>query len=533
MSQRARKTSYWQDAPHARHQMVLIPTTIDDSIPADHPVRMVDEILDLIDWTSWESKYHGAFGQPPIHPSIMCKIWIFALIRRIRSSRQVEYALKHSIDFMWLASGRTVDHGTLCTFRKNNSDELKKVFRNLITHAIDLGVANLSELCVDGTRVLANANKYKTWTADRLEKLMGELDAQLNSALAALEQKDETDNELYPDENPARQLPAHLANMEARKEELAKHLENLKAMDQARSKQGKDAKENPAQIPKTDPDSRILPNKEGGYAPNYTPMATTETQNGFIVDASVEIGNVEHTQLQSIIKRVEQSYDTEVERVLADTAYTNGENLQFAEQAGIDLVGPIAGVKCTDNPAIRDDLAQSVSREDAAKLPINPTSKRFDKSAFIYDAENDCYHCPAGKPLDHRCTEQHDQGNKKVERKIYTCNECAGCPLADLCRKDPEAKKGREVQRDIYESLREEHREKMSTEEAKATYRRRQHFGETPFAAMKGLFGMRQFLLRGIEGVNQEWLWGATAFNLYKLMGILRRQRMAAANAYE
>ena len=43
-------------------------------------------------------------------------------------------------------------------------------------------------------------------------------------------------------------------------------------------------------------------------------------------------------------KRVEQSYDTEVERVLADTAYTNGENLQFAEQAGIDLVGPIAGV---------------------------------------------------------------------------------------------------------------------------------------------------------------------------------------------
>ena len=89
------------------------------------------------------------------------------------------------------------------------------------------------------------------------------------------------------------------------------------------------------------------------------------------------------------------------------------------------------------------------------------------------------------------------------------------------------------MQRDIYESLREEHREKMSTEEAKATYRRRQHFGETPFAAMKGLFGMRQFLLRGIEGVNQEWLWGATAFNLYKLMGILRRQRMAAANAYE
>ena len=531
MSQRLRKSSYWQDAPHARHQLVLIPTTIEESIPADHPVRMVDEILDLIDWTSWESKYHGAFGQPPIHPSIMCKIWIFALIRRIRSSRQVEYALKHSIDFMWLSSGRTVDHGTLCTFRKNNSDELKKVFRSLITHAIDLGVANLSELCVDGTRVLANANKYKTWTVGRLEKFLVELDAQLNSALSALEQKDETDNELYGDENPAQQLPAHLASMQARKEELAKHLENLKAMDRARSKQGKDAKENPAQIPKTDPDSRILPNKEGGYAANYTPMATTETRNGFIIDATVEIGNVEHTQLPSIIERVEQLHDVKVESALVDTAYTNGENLRFAEQSGLDLVGPIAGVKCTDNPAIREDVTQSVSLEDAAKLPINPQTKRFDKSAFVYDADNDCYYCPAGKPMAHRYTEQHDQGYKKVERKTYTCNGCKGCPLSNLCRKDPNAKKGREVQRDPFETLRDQHRQKMSGESAKKAYSRRQHFGETPFAVLKGLFGIRQFLLRGIEGVNQEWLWGATSFNMHKLIGILRRQRMAAANA--
>jgi hypothetical protein len=113
------------------------------------------------------------------------------------------------------------------------------------------------------------------------------------------------------DENPARQLPAHLANMEARKEELAKHLEKLKAMDLARSKQGKDATENPAQIPKTDPDSRILPNKEGGYATNDTPMATTETQSGLIVDASVEIGNIEHTQLPSIINRAKTGANTQ------------------------------------------------------------------------------------------------------------------------------------------------------------------------------------------------------------------------------
>ncbi|MFM8264041.1 MAG: transposase, partial [Pirellula sp.] len=180
MSRRIRKRSYWQDAPLPREQIVLIPRSLDDSIPADHPVRIVDEILDAVDWTSWEKKYHGSMGQPPIHPSILCKIWIFALMRRIRSSRQVEYALMHSIDFMWLASGRRVDHGTLCKFRRANSKELKQLFRSLVSMAIDMGVANLSELCIDGTRVLANSNKNKVWTLESIQKVLEKLDVQVN-----------------------------------------------------------------------------------------------------------------------------------------------------------------------------------------------------------------------------------------------------------------------------------------------------------------------------------------------------------------
>jgi hypothetical protein len=47
---------------------------------------------------------------------------------------------------------------------------------------------------------------------------------------------------------------------------------------------------------------------------------------------------------------------------------------------------------------------------------------------------------------------------------------------------------------------------------------RRQHFGETPFAVIKTCLDLRRFLLRGIEGVDQEWQWAATAFNLKKRM---------------
>ncbi len=86
-----------------RDQLVLFEESLESRIPEDHPVRVLDEILNRLDWSDWESEYHGAFGQPPIHPSVLCKVLLFAMIRRIRSSRQIEYNLRHSIDFIWLA----------------------------------------------------------------------------------------------------------------------------------------------------------------------------------------------------------------------------------------------------------------------------------------------------------------------------------------------------------------------------------------------------------------------------------------------
>ncbi len=516
VSRRTGKLHYWQDAPAPRGQLVLIPTALEEVIPSDHPVRLLDEILDRLDWTQWEAAYHGSHGQPPIHPSVLAKTLLFAMIRRIRSSRQIEYELKHSIDFMWLTSGRRIDHTTISEFRRKHSQELRGIFKQMIKLAIDLKIAHLAELCIDGTRVLANANRYKTWTSARLAKALEQLDSQITEALATLEINDSLDEDLLGDDISADRLPAEVADLQSRREQLAAHMETAKAMDELRKKNGG---KGPAQLPKTDPDSRILPNKEGGYAANYTPMATTETGCGLIVMADVVIGNVEHDQFSSIIDAVQSDFDAEVERALTDSAYTNGENLTAAEEKGVELIGPLAETKCQDNPAVREDPSQPVAEEGLDRLPINPQTKRFDKSAFVYDEEADCYYCPAGKSLAHRTTENATyRSGKPVQRKVYTCHDCAGCPLADRCRKNPDAKRGREVMHDEHEGARRRHRERMKTEEAQVAYSRRQHFGETPFAVIKACLDLRRFLLRGIEGVGQEWRWAATAFNLKKLM---------------
>lgn len=529
MSKRQRKACYWQDAPHPRTQLVLFSTTLEERIPEDHPVRLLDELLDQQDWSEWESAYHGSFGQPPIHPSVMCKVLLFAMLQRLRSSRRIEYALRHSIDFIWLASGREIDQRTLCVFRRKHGSGLRSLFRSLVKDAVELGVAKLSELCIDGSRILASANKNRTWTGDRLNMLIAELDQQLCEALAGLEATDTLEEDLLGDAHRSDKLPPEIADMRKRREKLAAHQETLQKMDEVRAKWGIDVNKSPAQLPKTDPDSRILPNKEGGYAANYTPMVTTESSSGFIVACEVVIGNVEHDQLSSIVDTVSHDYDVKIERVLADSAYITGGNLAAAEERELELVGPLAEPKCADNPAHREDPSTPVPDSELNRLPLNPQTNRFDRSSFEYDPQKDCYHCPAGKTLNYQYTKNPDKRNATA-RRIYVSQECHGCPLGSRCRKNPESKKGREIADDIYEAARRRHRQRMCSEQAKQAYLRRAHPGETPFAAIKAAFDMRRFLLRGIEGVNLEWLWASTAFNLKKLLTIWAAVRAQRAN---
>ena len=60
MSERQRKAAYWQDAPMPREQLVLFSSTLEERIPEDHPVRMLDELLDRLEWKEWECDYHGS-----------------------------------------------------------------------------------------------------------------------------------------------------------------------------------------------------------------------------------------------------------------------------------------------------------------------------------------------------------------------------------------------------------------------------------------------------------------------------------------
>jgi hypothetical protein len=228
------------------------------------------------------------------------------------------------------------------------------------------------------------------------------------------------------------------------------------------------------------------------------------------------------------VDRVEESFGAKPEQLLADSAHGSGVNLAGLADRGVEAIIPIEQrADRPDNPAHRADPAQPVAESDWAKLPRDPRSKTLDRSAFVYVAAADCYYCPLGHRLDFVKVQDKNRRDGGGVYRLYQCENCVGCPLAGACVK---SKTGlRTIGRDQHESLREAMEAKLKTEAGQAAYGRRRWICETVFGTIKGVVGVRQFLLRGLEKVRIEWAWVCTAFNLRKLARAIASLRVRLA----
>jgi hypothetical protein len=379
---------------------------------------------------------------------------------------------------------------------------------------------------LDGTRVKANNDRFETLTAAGLQERLAALAAQIEQMLQEAEQADAKDAKLIDTGTSSQQLPWELAQAQTRQEQLQKALQEVQAADKARRSEGIDPQKNPAQIPTTDLDSKVLPNKEGGYAPNYTPMAATDSHKGFIVDPDVIRDTNEQRTTVPTVDRIKENLGRFPDRFLADGAFATGENMRELESRNVEFFTPVTSHQPQPgNPACREDPTQAVPESQWEQLPRNPQTKKLDKACFVYDEQNDRYYCPQGRPLEYEEMKFNvpSSGERNYFR-VYRSTSCEGCPLAAACRME-KAQRGRSISRDVHEKRREQMAAKMAGDEAKAIYRKRLHTAETPFGIIKHLMHLRQFLLRGLANVKTEWLWTCTAFNFAKLVREVGRLR--------
>jgi len=505
--------SGWNQAPLPRDQILLFRETLGDRIPADHSVRLMAEILDELDWSRWERRYVLVAGQPPIHPRIMAGAILYGLTHGLRSSRRLEWACGSAVDFMWLVEGRTIDHSTFCGFRTRFKKELKDLFHQIGRVAMGMGLLSLNQTVLDGTRVKANSSRSGTASAATLAQRLAVLDEQIDRMMAEADEADRRDQDLFGDSVSVTTLPRELSDVKRRQARLRQALEAAEQADAAHPNRKRASK-----VPVADPESAIMPNKEGGYAPNYNPVAAVDGASGMIVDADVLNEMREGERVIPTVERVEAAFGKKPEQFLADSTFATGGNLSALAAREIEPVMPVGQTLLPeDHPVRREDPSVPVPEEDWAKLPRRAQTGQLDRAAFVYDAGRDVYWCPAGRALPLFQTKTKERGTSESSvYRVYQCSSCAGCGLAKACLAKGSAR--RTVSHDQHDGVRRAAAARMNTPRGKAAYARRAHLAETPNAVIKQVMGLRQFLHRGLEKVRTEWWWACTAFNLKKLV---------------
>lgn len=396
----------WAQPKWDRDQLVLFSRSLDDAIPFNHKVRLVDHVLQRVDWRPWEATCHQRPGQPAIHPRIPASVLLYGLMCRILSSRRLEEALEMRMDFRWLVHGTSIDHSTLSEFRRKHPDQLKNLFVQIVLVAREMNLVGFQHVAFDGTRVRANNRRTGTRTPEQLRKSKQQLEEEFDRLYGEAAAQDTREDEGFGGGTPSNEPPSE-ADREQQRRKLARSIAQVDAALAELERIENSSESIPARLPITDPESRFTKNKDGGFAPNYTPMATVDDTSGLIVDVDVIPQSNESGELLNSLNRVQEDYQlaSPVPGVAADGLNATTENQRACEEPGVVAYAPVPGAHVGDNPAVRENLREPVPADQVDKLPMRTVKidgravERFDKQAFVYAPVNDVYRCPAGQEL--------------------------------------------------------------------------------------------------------------------------------------
>lgn len=506
-----------------REQMVLWSHRLEEAIPVDHPVRQVAYLLESdafrATFRQWAGEYDLLEGQPPYHPRDLTGLYIYGMLNRLRSSRQLEAACWNRLDVIWLMSGQHPDHSTIAAFVKQHGKYLQRVFRDTVRAAVQSGLVKLEHVSVDGTRIEADAGRGSVRSEGTLAAHLARLDGQM----AALEQEwlanEAREGNLFGGQTPwvppsSGSIPARLKQMKAQQERLRKALDAIVH----RREECEGGKPPRAIASVTDPDSRIMPDKEGRNKPNYNSQIGVDAATGVIVAQDVNDRAEDSGQMTPLLSQMAQQVGALPREVSADSQYNTGPELEALEQMGVTGFLPGSGER--EVPAAETPAAQAIAAAQAGATLTDeqwqalPKDKagRITKQAFRYDVASDRYVCPRGQVLEFlRHSEDRKNWGVAVRAQYGNCPGCPSCPRAGMCS---QARDGRTVNRDQYEDHRRRMSARMQTEAGRWRYRLRRQTVEPRFGHIKRSLGLRRFLHRGMEAVRTEWSLVCTAVNV-------------------
>jgi transposase len=175
--------------PTDRKTDYLLPPSVDDWLTQDHLARFVVEVIDSLDLSRLTRQYAGR-GSKAHHPATLLAILVYGYCTGIFSSRKLEMATYDSVAFRYIAAGAHPDHDTLATFRRRFIDELPGLFVQVLEMATEMKLLKLGTVCLDGTKIHANASRHSALSHGHIVKREAQLQQEVQELLALAEAAD-------------------------------------------------------------------------------------------------------------------------------------------------------------------------------------------------------------------------------------------------------------------------------------------------------------------------------------------------------
>lgn len=457
--------SRW-NADYAR--TYLFPRAVDDWVGRDHPVRFVRSFVERYSAAKWKlARRSEGPGHPGYDREVLLKIWIYAYLRGMHSSRAVERGCREWVPLMWLAGELKPDHNTLWRFWSEHQQSVGELFELTLEAAREMGLIGLQLHAVDGTKIQACGSTHAVCSKEELERRREKVRQQREEIERKIREQHEAEKDLPEDEG------------------LIEELQNRKKLEQwidrALAHADPKRRENPSEK-----DAVVL--KKCGLG--YNAQTVVDDKAELIVEQAVVAEKNDQKQLIPMLDRVQERFGQTADETVADGGYNTGQALAEAEAKQYSV---IVGT--------------------AAREPKQDDQKPYHASRFTHDEQRDVVICPQNQELTYERTVQ----RKGSPVRVYRGRRCSECPVRNLCTRD---RRGRSIDLWPQHGAAVRQRKKREDPTIRKLYKRRLPLAERPFSTIKTRLRFTRFKCRGLLKAATEWQFVCGIYNLICLMAL-------------
>ena len=334
----------------------LLPPSVHEFVPPGHLAHFVrDTVREVLDLSAILDSYTEERGFPPYHPGMMVALLLYGYARGLYSSRQLARACEERVDVMAVTGLNRPDFRTIADFRKRHLTALSDLFVQVLQLCRAAGLVQFGHVALDGTKLKANASRHKAMSYGRMKTTEPALADEVEAWLAQADQADAAEDREHGVDRRGDEMPDWVANKQRRLEAIraAKAALEAEAADppnpddengpgassgmrwQGRALRGEEGgPPDRAQRNFTDPDSRILPTRDG-FIQGYNGQIAVDAAHQVIVAHRLVTNPADHRGLVPLLNSLHAHLGRKPREVSGDAGFATEGNLTVLKERRI------------------------------------------------------------------------------------------------------------------------------------------------------------------------------------------------------